>query len=292
MVKNMKDTVLNITESNIKILVCCHKSSELPKGNIFLPIHVGASISEDNLNMQRDDTLDGRLCDNISDKNKSYCELTAMYWAWKNIKKLYPDIEYIGLNHYRRFFCFKASKIKTKYICKSADYFDLKKMYKYLKKKDWIVSTHGIFAHSLYVQYCVSHYSADLKLAKLAIESLCPDYIKAFDIVLNKNSKLYAYNMFIMPYEDFQDYCSWLFPILKYVEERSIFRYYDDVQKRVFGYLAERLQDVYMIANKKTYTECPVYYVDSAQRERIVRNPVKLEIKQCARKLKWFLFRK
>ena len=96
-----------LDSSKIKILICCHKKCELPKDDIFLPIQVGAAISDVDLDMQRDDSINGKICDNISEKNKNYCELTAMYWAWKNIKEIYPNIDYIGLNHYRRYFDFK-----------------------------------------------------------------------------------------------------------------------------------------------------------------------------------------
>lgn len=67
-----------LNSSKIKILVCCHKSCELPKDDIFLPIQVGATISAVDLGMQRNDQINGVPCDNISAKNKSYCELTAM----------------------------------------------------------------------------------------------------------------------------------------------------------------------------------------------------------------------
>ena len=88
----------------IKILIACHKPSELPKNDLFLPIHVGASLSNTSLGLQRDD--DGE--DNISDRNPNYCELTAIYWAWKNL-----DADYYGLFHYRRFYSFADERFET-----------------------------------------------------------------------------------------------------------------------------------------------------------------------------------
>lgn len=66
----------------------------------YIPIHVGAScVSETNtgskdLGYVKDDT--GQ---NISSKNSEYSELTAVYWAWRNL-----SAEYVGLVHYRRYF--------------------------------------------------------------------------------------------------------------------------------------------------------------------------------------------
>ena len=84
--------------SETKILVCCHKPADIPDNGIFLPVHCGKALSDKDLGMTGDDTGD-----NISAKNPNYCELTALYWAWKNLK----GTEYIGLYHYRRFFSFK-----------------------------------------------------------------------------------------------------------------------------------------------------------------------------------------
>lgn len=98
--------------SKIKIMVCCHKKTNVCEDDIYLPIQVGHAISNCELDMQKDDQLCGNKCDNISELNGIYCEMTAMYWAWKNIRKVYPDIEYVGLCHYRRYFFVSKNKVK------------------------------------------------------------------------------------------------------------------------------------------------------------------------------------
>ena len=97
-----------MNNDKIKILICCHKDCKLPNSKQYLPIQVGAVNAKYDLGLQRDDRINGHICDNISEKNKSYCELTAIYWAWKNIREIYPNLEYIGLNHYRRYFNFNS----------------------------------------------------------------------------------------------------------------------------------------------------------------------------------------
>ena len=83
--------------SIVKILVCCHKPDYFKSDDVYMPIHVGKAISKYELGIQDDVTGD-----NISKENPSCCELTGMYWAWKNLK----NVDVIGLCHYRRYFDF------------------------------------------------------------------------------------------------------------------------------------------------------------------------------------------
>ena len=94
---------------NIKILVATHKTYWMPEDEIYLPIQVGCAINSNDLGYARDDSGD-----NISSKNKNYCELTGLYWAWKNL-----DADYIGLAHYRRHFTLRKGTNKQSLPIKS-----------------------------------------------------------------------------------------------------------------------------------------------------------------------------
>ena len=91
-------------QPRIKILVACHKADpNIRQDDIYMPIQVGKALHPElDLGFQCDNTGD-----NISEKNGSYCELTALYWAWKNLK----DVDYIGLCHYRRYFDLTEEKL-------------------------------------------------------------------------------------------------------------------------------------------------------------------------------------
>ena len=77
------------------IYVITHKEIEDIKDSEYKTLLVGATKND---TFPNDYEHDDRG-ENISYKNDSYCELTGLYWIWKNI-----HTEYIGLVHYRRFF--------------------------------------------------------------------------------------------------------------------------------------------------------------------------------------------
>ena len=64
---------------SIKIFVMTHKQFEAPTDSMYVPLQVGHAISPE-LGYLADDTGD-----NISRKNKSFCELTGIYWLWNAI---------------------------------------------------------------------------------------------------------------------------------------------------------------------------------------------------------------
>jgi hypothetical protein len=86
----------------IKLYICCHKPCDVPKGDIIIPIHAGKAITKQDLGFIGDDRQD-----NISNKNLYYCELSAIYWVWKNIKA-----EVVGFFQYRRFLNLKSLDTK------------------------------------------------------------------------------------------------------------------------------------------------------------------------------------
>ena len=271
----------DLNSSNTKILICCHKTCELPKDDIFLPIQVGAAISDVDLGMQRDDMINGLPCDNISAKNKSYCELTAMYWAWKNIKKLYPNLEYIGLNHYRRFFNFNHFKsFREDFIKNVSEIKDYKvnrvKLQSLLNRYRFLISKSHMYKFSMFYTYCIFYNSEDYRILKNAIKEVQPDYYSDFIQVMEKGNVYSPFNMFFMSWKDFDAYCTWLFSILTVVEKKSIFKYYTPQQMRLFGYIAEFLTQVYMRRYRKNTKELIVnVYRDDIKNVNVVLQIIK-----------------
>lgn len=259
-----------LDDSKIKILVCCHKPCELPQDDIFLPIHVGAALSDTSLGFQRDDQLNGKPCDNISSKNRSFCELTAIYWAWKNIKKLYPDLQYIGLNHYRRFFAFNEKRVTGSGIPKdvkniSGYKFDTQKVESWLYANKVITTPKAYLKTSLAGSYEHCHNSSDLRIIHDIVRNDYPEFLSTFNEVYLGKNFFYDCNMFIMPWNEFDDYCKWIFGILFKAEKLINIENYDTYQKRIYGFLAEHLWTVWAIyrqyplqnLNYYVYTETP-----------------------------------
>ncbi len=224
---------------NIKIYIATHKKAMMPNSTLYEPIFVGSNGKNSIENYQRDD-----LGDNISYKNPNYCELTALYWAWKN-----STADYIGLVHYRRYFGKKKffdGNLNTNVF--QEDYFS-----SILNRNTIIVpKKRKYYIETLYSHYAHTHYSEDLNKVKKIISDKHPDYLQSFDSVMKQTSG-YMFNMFVMPKEYLNDYCLWLFDILEKLEEEIDLSNYDSFQARVFGRISELLFNVWLVEHKKEF---------------------------------------
>ena len=221
---------------DIKILVATHKAYWMPEDNVYLPLHVGREGKQD-LGFVGDNTGD-----NISLKNPNFCELTGLYWAWQNLK-----CDVIGLCHYRRYFSHPIINVdeenKRKVILNKEDYNRI------LMKYDVIVPwMHNLKTMTVKEHYCAAHHEKDLLETRAILEEKYPEYLKSFDQVMNQK-KFYLFNMFVMKKELFDSYASWLFDILFGLERRIDISSYDNYQQRVYGFLSERLFNVWLCKN-------------------------------------------
>ena len=207
----------------VKILVACHKPYDGYRDDVYTPIHVGRAISrfkEEMADMIGDDTGD-----NISEKNLQYCELTAQYWAWKNLH----DVEYVGFCHYRRFF--NISKMELKNKLRYCDVIAL-------KRHDFLPMYWEI------VRYISLEH---LTILLMVIKKKFPEYEKTMVEYLNGNI-FYHKNMLICKKELFDDYAKWLFDILFECEKNMKHVPYSRLE-RSLAYMGEYLMPVYMMHN-------------------------------------------
>jgi hypothetical protein len=209
----------------VKILVACHKLAKVYQDDIYTPIQVGKALHPDlDLGYITDATGDS-----ISAKNPMFCELTAIYWAWKNLH----DVEYIGLCHYRRYFDTVFTSTNIHKIFKKADVIlcsPLPRKYPMLIKLERILSCE------------------DVIILFKVIKKLYPEYEKTVIDYL-WGYKDYPYNMLVCKKEIFDSYSKWLFNILFTCEHYMHTPSYT-CSKRIFGYIGEFLLPIYFIYNK------------------------------------------
>ncbi len=239
--------------SDIKILVAMHKEAGVLKNPLLLPIQVGSALAERRLpDMLHDD--EGI---HISGKNKSYCEMTAQYWAWKNLRA-----DYYGFFHYRRYMSFASvypagrkgnpkagccrpyQEADSLDGCRSKYALEECRMRSVIERYDVITVLGERMDVTVYEQFCQFHKKEDLDRAVAILKRHHPRQRKACDDYMNSKS-IYFCNMYIMRREYFESYMQWLFPVLEEFEAGRDFAGCSGSEMRIAGYLAERLFGVY-----------------------------------------------
>lgn len=198
----------------------------------IVPIQVGTELTDKCVAGCKDNNGD-----NISRKNVNYCELTALYWFWKNrlMKKEVDKADYYGLCHYRRMLDVSEDDILR------------------LKENDVDVilpfpmlhEPNAFEHHTRYVK------DSDWEAMCKALIELQPEYYAAMEEIFSQ-PYLYNYNILIAKPEVLTEYCEWLFPVLERVEELSEPKGWER-SDRYIGYLGENLLTLYFMYNKDKY---------------------------------------
>lgn len=212
------------------IYIVTHKPAALPKLKGYRPILVGSASAIPG--MLRDDTDD-----NIAAKNPNYCELTAMYWVWRNAKDAYK-----GLAHYRRYFGAR------RFSSRSADILDEPALKGMLHDCDILLALPAVYHVSAREQLLMDCCDAAmLDRLDAVFQSRHPGDMDAYKTFFQQN-RAAQYNMLYCGAELFDAYCAWLFPVLFELEDYVDLTGADDYRRRLYGFLSERLLNVWVSA--------------------------------------------
>lgn len=189
--------------------------------------------------------------DNISRKNGDYCELTGFYWIWRN-----TDDPYVGIDHYRRYF---ANHLAENQVLSEQEALQL------LQSYDIILPQMASLQESVADDYI--HHSGrkiDLEMLRYIVAEEYPDYLEDYDAYMAGRRTVYK-NMMICSRTVFDDYCEWLFRIMFSLEGVLRIAGSGKYQPRIYGYLSERLLNVWVRHNRLRV--CHQFIVEYEQKE-------------------------
>ena len=117
------------------------------------------------------------------------------------------------------------------------------------------------YIETTYNQYIHAHHKEDLDITEAILKERYPEYLESYKEVMGKTNG-HRFNMFIMKKEVLDKYCEWLFDVLFELEKRLDFSQYSANDARVFGFVGERLLDVWILKNGIAYKEIPYVFME------------------------------
>ncbi|MDR1741738.1 MAG: DUF4422 domain-containing protein [Synergistaceae bacterium] len=250
---------------NVKVMVCYHKDTPRLRSDVLFPIHVGRALASEELKAAMADMPGDDTGDNISEKNASYNELTALYWSWKN-PALLGSPDYIGLCHYRRLLSvplgrglrarlYKIRRECTRILAQLGSMRWLAGMStdairEVCGQYDIIVPSPFTMDLTMREHYVAFHVESDLDEALSIVHEKYP--LMPISEVMNSTS-VYFCNIAVMRADLWNEYSAWLFDVLFELE-----RHIDaDVQRRknyqhrAYAFLGERLFNIWLSYKKE-----------------------------------------
>lgn len=291
---------------DIKIFVS-HRidlDSETIDNPLYIPVRCGAVYDErENVDMLGDDTGD-----NISEKRMSYCELTVLYWAWKNV-----DADYYGLSHYRRYISFSEERIPgawqrqgfldsmSKSNLQVSRLLDEEYIRQRIKSQDMILPTefevcdvqtpNGSNYKNVY-DYLTRAWEnlfvkkEDIDLTLQVIQKYFPQYYRSATRYM-KSKKFRGFNIFILKKELFDSLCQFEFGVLAKVLPKIDYENASTSRKRMPGFLGEMLYSIWTYHQKisKSYeiSEQQLIFYQDTKREKALSPADKNTVVICYR---------
>lgn len=190
-------------------------------------LQVGAALTDRRL-------FPGVLVDcageNISAKNRQYCELTGLYWIWKHAKE-----DYVGLAQYRRHFMLPdhwKERMGNNGI-------------------DVILPVPLYVAPSIAGNYMERHNASDWEFLMEYFRRKLPSEYEEAQHIFSGN--LYSpCNMLIARREVLDRLCRWLFPVIDAVADNGGEKE-DSYMNRYPGFISERLITYYFERHREKY---------------------------------------
>lgn len=228
------------------IIIAVHKKCDYINLPGYLPIQVGADNHKElDLGITKDN-----IGDNISDKNNIYCELTGLYWFWKNGTKT----DFSGLVHYRRYFVKKVHLFKNSI----GEVITLEDVNNLFNSGKHIIMPRKINKKTsngrLKKNIPDDNQDKPLFYTMRIIERDYPEYLSSYMNIALEDGKVSFGNMFITRYETFVDYCKWVFDILEKLEKELEF-----VEPRMMGFVSEYLLCCWV---DKNFNQSQIKYMD------------------------------
>lgn len=222
-----------------RVYVITHKEFAMPSDSLYVPLQVGVAVNKD-LGFLRDN-----IGDNIANKNENFCELTGLYWIWKNV-----NCDIAGLCHYRRYFLQDNKMLTSRAVESIMQDYD-------------IILPNSSFTNkgNLFEQFKTHHDISNILECGTIIKEKYPDDYNGFLWCMNCNFMSVG-NMIIAKKKIMDEYCSWLFDILFEFEKRINIKIYDEYQKRMMGFLSERLIRVWIMNHNYKIYENQIGMVD------------------------------
>lgn len=245
----------------MRMFVVAHRQTPTPTGPLYDVIAVGgAPVPNARF---RDDTGE-----NISARNRHYCELTATYWIWKNTRD-----DAVGICHYRRFFNLLPTELHSYSLVTVptldqataellSDPRQARTISRLLDQYELIVPRALYQQPSIGEEYVGAHGHEEWNEFLRQLDAL----YGARRHSVRDETRFYGNNMLICRREIFNLYASQLFQVIDKVfaaigerPDAPGARYQPG---RYPGYLAERFMSAFVNANRLKYFEAQVVHID------------------------------